>query len=340
MTGFRLAVCAAGLCLALSQAPLVGAQTSPEQGTNHPTAAGSARVYTPTSLAVDWDVPRDRDGRPDLQGEVWAANFFTYLQGGANPSLTIPEKQQRAAYDRMIAGFLANPALALDPEIHDLIRGTEGFPLVRGERRTRLLVLPADGRMPFTAAARAEMQKGQAQILGGPANNPEERNAMERCFQVGAQPPLAALGAPVPIQFIQSPGHVVIHAEYHDDARVIPFAAAGSTKAGSVARWEGDTLVVETTGLPAWQKVRGLPVFVVTSEAKVIERFTRVTQEELLYQFTVEDPSMYAAPWLAEYSFYRAPYRMFPSTCHEGNYGLPNILRGQRVIDARAAAKR
>jgi hypothetical protein len=77
--------------------------------------------------------------------------------------------------------------------------------------------------------------------------------------------------------------------------------------------------------------------FIVNPEAKVIERFTRAGADELVYQYTVEDPKAYTAPWLAEYSLYRAPFRMYPSNCHEGNYSMPNILRGQRVADERAA---
>jgi hypothetical protein len=70
----------------------------------------------------------------------------------------------------------------------------------------------------------------------------------------------------------------------------------------------------------------------------VVERFTRLSRDELLYQFTVEDPAVYAAPWLAEYSFFRTPYRMFPGECHEGNYSLPNILAGARETDRVKAA--
>jgi hypothetical protein len=83
--------------------------------------------------------------------------------------------------------------------------------------------------------------------------------------------------------------------------------------------------------------VRGaLPTSVLLGpDSKVIERYTRVSKDELLYQFTVEDPKIYTAPWLAEYSVFRAPYRMYPSSCHEENYSLPNILSGQRVADIR-----
>jgi hypothetical protein len=86
--------------------------------------------------------------------------------------------------------------------------------------------------------------------------------------------------------------------------------------------------------------VRPFPVsLVINPDAKVIERFTRLSADELLYQFTVEDPKVYTAPWLAEYSLYRADYPMFPSNCHEGNYSLPNILAAAREAERQATVK-
>ena len=107
-----------------------------------------------------------------------------------------------------------------------------------------------------------------------------------------------------------------------------------------MARWEGDTLVIETTHNPPWARVRPFPVaLVVNPEATVIERFTLLSPTELNYQFTVVDPAVYTGPWLAEYSLYPTGFRMFPSNCHEGNYALVNILNGAREIEkAKAAA--
>lgn len=138
----------------------------------------------------------------------------------------------------------------------------------------------------------------------------------------------------------------MINSEYGDEARIIPFAAAHSaavlrpSMGDGIARWEGDTLVIETTNFPARDKLRGafptpLPL---SQDSKVIERYTLISADELIYQFTIEDPKLYTAPWLAEYSLFRAPFRMHPSGCHEGNYSMPNILRGQRVADRRVAA--
>jgi hypothetical protein len=139
----------------------------------------------------------------------------------------------------------------------------------------------------------------------------------------------------------------VIHTESGDEVRIIPFATAHGPAAAhppmgdSIARWEGDTLVVETVNFLPRDRQRGSlsGSFVVNPDAKVTERFTRVGKDELVYQFTVEDTKVYAAAWLAEFSLYRAPYRMYPSSCHEGNYGLPNILAGAREEERAAAAK-
>jgi hypothetical protein len=137
----------------------------------------------------------------------------------------------------------------------------------------------------------------------------------------------------------------VIHTEMGDELRIAHLAAKHKPKAqwskwmgDSIAHWEGDTLVIETVGLPSEMRIRGFSKIVVNPDSKVIERFTRVSKDELLYQWTVEDPNVYTAPWLAEFSFYRSTTGMFPSPCHEHNYSLPFILQGARVADAKPAA--
>ena len=159
-------------------------------------------------------------------------------------------------------------------------------------------------------------------------------------------PPVYALISYNRMRIVQTPGHIVIHNENGDEARIIPFAAehkpAGpkSWFGDSVARWDGDTLVVETIRQNPKNRVRGLmSKFIVNEDATVTERFTRLSKDELLYQFTIADPEVYTAPWLGEFSFYAADTGMFPFACHEHNYSLPNILQGARVAEARAAKK-
>jgi hypothetical protein len=330
---------ASACCLALCVQP-VTAQTSPRQGTNPPP------TYSPTSLQPDdpFSIPRTRDGRPDFQGAVWEANHAAYLQAGvANTPLTIAEDKQKAAFDRMLAPFLNNPEFKIQPDGAQYIFDMDGLPKVRGERRTRLLVLPADGKLPLTEAARKELATpDMAAFTRAKSHDPEDRPITERCLVSADLPPFANMFLPSTRSFIQTPAHLVMHLEYGDEARIIPLGAApvkttASSYGDTAAHWDGDTLVIETTNLPQWQRRRFLPAYIINTDAKVIERYTLLSKDELLYQFTVEDPKIYSAPWLAEYSLHRSPFRMYSSECHEANYSLPNILRGQRVADEKAA---
>jgi hypothetical protein len=218
--------------------------------------------------------------------------------------------------------------------------------LVRGERRSRMVVLPPNGKLPLTPEARKEINA--ASPTGGKqgSDNPEQRPLGERCLVLNGQPPFSSPIAYTRFEIIQVPGQVLIHSEQGDELRVIPITTTHtppvqpSYLGNSIAHWEGDTLVVETINQPARTRLRIIPSFIVNAESAVIERFTRVSKDELLYQFTVVDPKVYTAPWLAEYSFHGAKSRMFESSCHEGNYSLPNILNAARVADARGVTEK
>ena len=109
----------------------------------------------------------------------------------------------------------------------------------------------------------------------------------------------------------------------------------------SIGRWEGDTLVVETTNLRADEALRGGPAIgrlYVAAGARVVERFTRTARDEIRYEFTVEDPQVYARPWRAEMAFHPARGPIFEFACHEGNYSMPGILAGARRVEAQARA--
>jgi hypothetical protein len=310
------------------------------QATQPQSQAPPPAVYTPTSLAPEPGLPRTADGHPDLQGVVWTTNFFPVFEAlPMSLPLVLPEPMAQQLVAQMAQGFLGSGDVnvKLDPEVSHLIGATDGLPIVRGERRTRLVVLPATGRIPYTEAARAEI--GAYDWLKLPSDNPEERPITERCLVQTGSPPASTTISLNPRQFIQTADYVVIHSEYGDEARIIPFPDARHpvrppTPYGtSLAHWEGDTLVVETTDLPASDRLRFFQPLVVNPDAKVIERFTRLSARELLYQFTVEDPKAYTAPWLAEYSLFAADKRMFPWSCHEANYSLTNILLAARMAE-------
>jgi hypothetical protein len=327
----------AALCLA----PISAAQT-PSATAASPTA-GPAPVYVPTSLTPDPGLPRTPDGRPDLQGAVWATNFFPVFDvSPMSSSLVVSEAEAKKMVDMMVAGMAKGGTFNIDPEAHEIIGGTNGLPLVRGERRTRLIVLPADGKLPLKPEVEREI--AGIEIFDGEKNDYEQRPSSERCLVLSGSPPVYAIISYNRLQFVQTPTHLVIHHENGDEARIIPFAeqhkppGPASWYGDAIARWEGDTLVIETIRQKPSERVRGLMTkFVVESDAKVIERFTRVSKNELLYQFTIEDPKTYTTPWLGEFSFYAADTGMFPFACHEHNYSLPNILQGARVADKRAA---
>ncbi len=145
------------------------------------------------------------------------------------------------------------------------------------------------------------------------------------------------------LQILQTREYVVIHTEYGDDVRIVPFTNMHAPTVfqgqlgDSIARWDGNALVIETIGLPDGSRRRSFPTLLVPGESKVIERLTRISNSELLYQFTVIDPKTFAAPWLGEFSWYRTRQPIYESACHEGNYSLPGILAGARREEADAA---
>jgi hypothetical protein len=151
-------------------------------------------------------------------------------------------------------------------------------------------------------------------------------------------------------EFHLTKDHLVIEVEMVHDARIYPiYPSAAKARAShkpavikpwlgdSVAWWEGDTLVTETKNVNPIQS--GRTATPLSPEGTVTERFTRIGDGELLYQFRVEDPGHYSKPWAGEYSFKPASGKLYEYACHEGNYSIPGILRGARMAEAEAAAK-
>lgn len=325
--------------LELARAGLAASLFAPAAISQTPPQAPAA--YVPTETRADPDLPRTSFGHPSLEG-VWGSNWVLPLEASSRvPVLVLPEEVAQgyaAAYAKGVGDALDRQ---LDPEVPETMRNVEGLPLVRGERRARAVVIPANGMLPYTAKARAESERGQP---GGGYNNPEERPNWERCVRSLGQPPLYPIGN-TPRQIIQRPDKVIIFTEYGGEARIIPFSDTHKPKmfwdllGDAIAHWEGNTLVIETIGLPEADRVRLFPSFVVSGKATVIERYTRLGMDELLYQFTVIDPDVYTEPWLAEYSIYPIEGGIYEHACHEGNYAMNNILLGARIADARKAPR-
>jgi hypothetical protein len=144
-------------------------------------------------------------------------------------------------------------------------------------------------------------------------------------------------------QIVQTPTNLLIYTEEGADTRIIGIgashrpAAIKSRLGDSVARWEGDTLVVETLNqIDNYAPFPTMPQSV-RLQSKIIERFSLLSPDEILYRFTIEDPAVYSAPWSAEYSLNREHTTAYENGCHEGNYSLPNILRTERLKETRQA---
>ena len=297
--------------------------------------------------AADYHAPKNAFGQPDLGG-VWNTHFLLPVEARPDtPSLVLPEAEAQAFARKVNADAGKLAIFSEDPEVAE----TRADParnapaLVEGQYRTRQVVQPADGMMPLTRGARGQLRFIESLLSTQkeppfPKDDPEVRPNWERCVVGWGQPPIASTSDINPRQILQTKDAVVILTEYGPDLRIVPFTDQhGPLKlAGllgdSIAHWEGETLVVETIGLPAKDAIRPFPTLFVSAEAKVIERYTRVSKSELLYQYTVIDPKVYSAPWLAEYSLYRMDKPIYEFACHEGNYSLPNILAGARAAEA------
>ena len=307
-----------------------------------------------TAPIAGYKVPRTSGGQPDFQG-IWLSHSISELEAPPYaPNLVVPEADAKRISDLEVDHHANLPFNFLDPEVPELFRDAgrvNGLNKVRGERRSRQLVLPADGKMPFTPAYRRQADQLEqfftttANPPPSLADGPEQRPVWERCVALGGAPPIANPQTWHPIQIYQTKDNFVLQEEYHNGPRIVPYTDKHkptnfrSDLGDAIAHWEDDTLVVETINLHFADRTRVFPTLFLTPRSKVIEKFTRVGPKELLYQYTIEDPAVYAAPWLAEYSFYLSDKPLYEFGCHEGNYSLPNILKGERVKEERRGPK-
>jgi hypothetical protein len=220
---------------------------------------------------------------------------------------------------------------------------------VHGEPRTSILTTP-DGRTPPAKTRQAAPAGGRpggppAGALagrGGRTDNPENMSLGDRClisFGRNAGPPMLSNGFyNNNYQIVQSRNHVAIMTEMVHDTRIIRLNSTHRTDGirpwfgDSIGRYEGKTLVVETTNIPERQAYSGS-----WRNTKITERFTRVAGDRLLYQFTIEDPDMWDKPWGGEYEFAGQKDQVYEYACAEGNYALEGILAGARAEERKAA---
>jgi hypothetical protein len=299
-----------------------------------------------------WTMPRTPDGHPDLQG-FWTNDTVTPLERPAEfGNKEILTAEEAAAYAKKRRDqFLAQPK----DNIHydDAIWQDEHYSKdVR--LRTSLVFDPRDGRLPpLTAEARTREAARVANRAGtGVSDSAQTRSLAERCISWGnVGPPMIPPTYYANFQILQSRDTVVISHELMHDVRVIhldgrahPSSAIQYLAGHSLGHWDGDTLVVDTTNFTDQTNFRGPPATTRqeishTRTLHVVERFTRVDKNGIQYQFTVEDPATWTRSWSGEVSIRSFDGPIYEYACHEGNYGLANILRAQRVQDAKDATR-
>jgi hypothetical protein len=289
---------------------------------------------------------RTVDGHPDLQA-VWNFSSLTALERPAEfagrPTISLAEAAQfektvmeRNNADRRDGGVAADLARAYNDAWYD--RGTH-VAIVNGVARTSLIVDPEDGRIPaLTADARRRADERAQQRREHASDGPEDRSLAERCLGFNAGPPMLPGPYNNYMQLFQFKDYVIIFNEMIHDARVVPTDGRAHLPASirrylgdSVGKWQGNTLVVDTTNFTDKTAFQGS-----SSALHVVERFTRVSADRILYQFTVDDPGTWTRPWSAEIPMIATRGPLFEYACHEGNYGMPDILRGARFAEKQA----
>jgi hypothetical protein len=321
-------------------------------------AFADSKANHESNYELKYRPPRAPDGRPDLQG-VWTNASITTLERAARySSLVIPRDQVAAAtasHPQVVRQQTddAEDAGTQRLDGSDLARGRGynafwidpgvEFGLVKGERRTSWIIDPADGKIPYSVHGREVVKHFEEQREN--FDGPEARPPADRCLYAGARigPPMLNGLYNNNYQIVQTHDYVVVLVEMVRHARIIPIKHSPDERRHNVAGirqlfgdsigwWEGDTLVVETT---QFHPVQANSVVSLSPEGRVVERFTRVSDRQILYEFIVDDPAFYKQPWRGELSFNASSNRIYEYACHEGNYAMTGILAGAREQEKR-----
>ena len=300
------------------------------------------------STAKPWSPPRTPDGRPDLQGNWSFATITPFERPPAFGDKTVLTDQEVQEFEKETAsrasqdqnrqrGTAADVNRAYNDAWYD--RGTR----MASSRQSSIVVDPPNGRVPALTAegqARATARQ-EARRHRGPADGPEDRSLGERCI-VGfnAGPPFQPSAYNNNIQIVQTKDYVMLMTEMVHDARIVPLdgrphlpSASRLWMGDSRGRWEGDTLVVETTNFSQKNLYRGA-----TENMKLVEKFSRTAEGTLAYEFTVSDPATWTQPWTGRVPLEKMDELLYEYACHEGNYGMDGILKGTRAEERDAAA--
>jgi len=290
--------------------------------------------------AQTWTPPRTPDGHPDLQG-IYTNSSITPLERPKELGAKEFYTEQEAAEVQKRALVPAPIAERSGTEAHyeftqfglDRTQSQIAFSL-----RTSMIIGPEGRVPPLTPEAQQRNAQRAALAKGHEFDGPENRTIQERCIiWANEGPPMLPAGYNNYLQIVQTPAYVVIMQEMIHDARIIPLdgrphAAPNIRKwlGDSRGRWEGDTLVVDTTNFTDKTNFRGS-----RENLHVVERFTRVDEKTVRYEFTVDDPATWTKPWSAEMPLARDKGPIFEYACHEANYGFANNLKGARALETK-----
>lgn len=314
----------------------------------------AAQTAKPAAKASIWNVQRNVWGHPDLSG-VWTNATITRLERdprfgdqlvlsaedarrleGANAKVrdaaALPTDQKTGVDDLPTCGDgSSGPACG-----YNAFWVAPGTKVIRigGEARSSILVAPKNGRLPLNDAAVARQRAAFGNGRLGNFDGPERRPLGERClvgFGSTSGPPMLPVLYNNHYQIAQTGTEVMIQVEMVHDTRIIrlggqhPPASVRLWMGDSIGRWEGDTLVVETTNFRRDQTFRGA-----TENMKVVEYFTRISPQQIKYAFEVIDPATFTEPVKGEQALNVSDEAVYEYACHEGNYALHGILAGAR----------
>jgi hypothetical protein len=289
-----------------------------------------------------WKPPRTPWGDPDIQGQ-WNSQTATPLERPASGPLAGREQiseEEAETFEQSERESFDQAPRAGDPGTYNAFWRDEGKSLTR----TSLIIDPPDGRVPpLTSEAETRLAAERAErSKRGPADSYTDLSLWTRCFSRGWN----GIGSwySSNYQIFQSPGYVVVYQELIHEPRIIPLdgrphlpQGVGQWLGDSRGRWEGQTLVVETTNFDPRTNFRGS-----RDTLRLVERYTLRDANNLDYQFTVDDPKTFTKPWTASRPMRRQSdgISVFEYACHEGNYAMTGILKGARMEEQIAAARR
>jgi hypothetical protein len=309
-----------------------------------PGAAGQGTSPAHGRSSKSWSAPHTPEGHPDLQG-IWSNATITPLERpkdlAGKPYFTTDEA---AAYERKVVESRDRDQRGKTAE-EDVNGAYNEFWFDRGSKvvptlRTSLVIDPADGRVPALTPEAQKVADARTAVSRRPPEGPENLGLPERCLLwATAGPPMLPSAYNNNYQIVQTPRYVMILSEMIHDARIIPLDGRPHLPANvrhwmgdPRGRWEGDTLVVDSTNFTAKTHFRGAD-----ENLHLVERFTRTGPNTILYQFTVDDPTAFTKQWTGEVPLTRIKGPIYEYACHEGNYSMKTMLKGARGQEKEAA---